>query len=694
MALGKMGVGFGRLGGLGKAAGAIVVPPFAPTSNASFDFPNGLYTGGSLGSMLTFSRAAPATTYAADTSGNLSSFAANAPRITNRGLLIEPAATNVTLASIDLSSWITGNSSITAGQSDPSGGTGAVLWNEGATAAVSHSLSTFSGAGGTVTSGSTYTASVYVKPVNKFRFQLSYGSAIMSGSGYANFNLDPAFLGDRITGSGGTQVGSGWEKLSNGWWRIWFTATATASGNTAWFIAGIGTAGATRALAYNGASQTAYIWGGQTEAVVNAASSRPTSLIPTVAAAVTRSADAVTFAGAAAALLASGTGSLLMGTDGLNTNTSAITLVDANGSILLGKTAANLLTDNLVAGLSSGNTGLWSLRNKSFVSWSPSGRSLTLNDNVAVTDASAMTPAATFTLISTISGYLSKMALWSSVQLNSVVTLPFDGTATAWGDSLTFGNQDLTAVTYPNILASSYGFRGLRTVTNQGVSGNTSSQILTRFSAASTTWNQLTLIWSGRNNYTAPSQVQSDIAAMVAALTTNQYIVMSIINMEDATEYAGQANYNTLIALNAALASTYGTRYLDIRSILVAAYNPANPVDVIDHGNDIPPYSLRSNTLNGTIVTATVNPGDTAFTVSVSGLTPDYILLIGTEYIYITGVTGTSVTSCVRGYAGTTPGTYPVTTTWAGTEKIHLGQAGYNVVAAAVKAKLTAIGPW
>lgn len=273
--------------------------------------------------------------------------------------------------------------------------------------------------------------------------------------------------------------------------------------------------------------------------------------------------------------------------------------------------------------------------------------------------------------------------IWTSAPFASLV---------AWGDSLTAGNEDGSGTTYPNALAAIY--IPPRTVQNQGIGGNTSSQILTRFQAAPSTWPLGTLIWSGRNNYSQSAQVQFDIATMVATLTNPNYIVLSIINGEYATsEYIGGAGYNQIVALNAALASTYGPRYLDVRSLLVAAYNPANGADVLDHANDVPPFTLRAVDTSGTIV-GSLNSSSCMFTTSNTVFT-NYILTVGTEYIFISGVTGnTSVTACTRGYGGTGAANYSAGQSYVGTDPIHLNSAGYTLIAQWVYAKIQALGAW
>lgn len=104
---------------------------------------------------------------------------------------------------------------------------------------------------------------------------------------------------------------------------------------------------------------------------------------------------------------------------------------------------------------------------------------------------------------------------------------------------------------------------------------------------------QINVFWMGQNNFYAPVPVQADIANCVAFLSTQKFIVLSILNAEN--EGIGTASYNTIIQLNSDLAQTYPNNYIDIRKILVNAYDPANPQDVRDYNNDTPPASLRSD---------------------------------------------------------------------------------------------------
>lgn len=167
---------------------------------------------------------------------------------------------------------------------------------------------------------------------------------------------------------------------------------------------------------------------------------------------------------------------------------------------------------------------------------------------------------------------------------------------TAYGDSLTAGTGSSgPSGTYPAQLSTS---ENLSPTYNHGVGGDTSTQILTRMLADSTVQKETVLIWAGNNNYFYPDTVKADIASMVSYIGHQNYLVVSIINSDTTNEYKGQPGYNTIIQLNADLAAIYGDKFVDVRTPLVASYNPNNSQDVIDHGHDVPPSSLRYDSIH------------------------------------------------------------------------------------------------
>jgi lysophospholipase L1-like esterase len=67
--------------------------------------------------------------------------------------------------------------------------------------------------------------------------------------------------------------------------------------------------------------------------------------------------------------------------------------------------------------------------------------------------------------------------------------------------------------------------------------------------------------------------------------------VLSVLN--GAYEPTGTYGHEVIVQLNSDLAALYPANYLDIRSLLVMAYDPTQPQDVIDYSDDVPPQSLR-----------------------------------------------------------------------------------------------------
>jgi lysophospholipase L1-like esterase len=162
----------------------------------------------------------------------------------------------------------------------------------------------------------------------------------------------------------------------------------------------------------------------------------------------------------------------------------------------------------------------------------------------------------------------------------------------AWGDSLTDGQPFTRADSYPTKLSA---LLPDRIVTNEGVGGETSTQILTRMLADSTHRHDITILWMGRNNLENPARIQADIGAALKSLRTDRFVVLAILNGDFyGTEAKGASGYETIVGLNRLLALRYPRNYLDIRSYLVSLYDPADAQDVQDHANDIPPSSLRA----------------------------------------------------------------------------------------------------
>jgi hypothetical protein len=164
---------------------------------------------------------------------------------------------------------------------------------------------------------------------------------------------------------------------------------------------------------------------------------------------------------------------------------------------------------------------------------------------------------------------------------------------TAWGDSLTDGQPLARTDSYPAKLAA---LLPDRVVTNEGIGGETSTQILSRLLADTAHRHDVTVLWMARKNLEDPARIKNDVAAAVKALGSDRYVVLSILNGDFyGTEAKGSPGYETITGINRTFLFRYPRNYLDIRAYLVSLYNPADPQDVRDHASDIPPSSLRAH---------------------------------------------------------------------------------------------------
>lgn len=201
------------------------------------------------------------------------------------GLLIEESRTNLVTYSeqFDNAAWTKTRSSITANAiAAPDGTITADTLVEDTTANNTHYLSR---SAISVTSGTAYTISAYFKKAQRTQSALRFypdNSAFSTGT--AIFDLDTG------TVVSATAVTATIQNVGNGWYRCSATATATATANAllGWHIANGNT------VTYTGDGYSGiYIWGAQLEAGAFA-----TSYIQTVAATVTRAADAASMTGA------------------------------------------------------------------------------------------------------------------------------------------------------------------------------------------------------------------------------------------------------------------------------------------------------------------------------------------------------------------------------------------------------------
>jgi hypothetical protein len=212
----------------------------------------------------------------------------------------------------------------------------------------------------------------------------------------------------------------------------------------------------------------------------------------------------------------------------------------------------------------------------------------------------------------------------------------------------------------------------------------------------------LPVFWEGRDNYVYTQQIKSDLGAQVATVPSGQdYLVMSIINVNLQNEWKGGPSYNIIVDFNEQLAAIYGSHYLDIRKVLVDSYNPALVTDVSDYQHDEVPTSLRAIGFDNGTLENSVGPGDTTITVN-NTVASQYganatVLTIDTgpnaENVQVTGIIGstsTGTTLTVQRNFGGNDTSHAAGVPVVGTDYTHLDAQGYQVVADAVAQYLSA----
>ena len=275
------------------------------------------------------------TKYVLGSGGTIISYATDEPAFefnadgSYKGLLVEPAATNVMPYSEDFSNWTPSSVTVATDTTTAPDGTTlayAVTGNAGtATKRVSR--------GATISTLTTYTFSVFAKAGTNDYIQLISN---VDGDGFANFDLSNGTVG--TSGSDTTGVITDY---GNGWYRCEARFTSiTAGANHGVYLMDSSSATHAQSAATTG---SVYLWGAQVEDGPIA-----TSYIPTTTASVTRNADDITL-GSASSLIGQTEGTLYIEVDwrlasGVNTWLLSVNDGTSNNRILLYKDTSNILT--------------------------------------------------------------------------------------------------------------------------------------------------------------------------------------------------------------------------------------------------------------------------------------------------------------------------------------------------------------
>ena len=204
----------------------------------------------------------------------------------SRGLLIEEARTNLLLRSeqFDNASWPKGDCTVTANAAtSPDGTVDADIAIPSTSNVATHRVTQV---GGSVTAGSTMTASVYLKASGYNFVLLRCANSLETLAFQVGLNVSNGTISTAATayGTGATVASAEIVAVGNGWYRASVTGAISALTTYGMFIYVYNASGAP-SFAGDGTSGV-LLWGAQLEA-----GAFPTSYIPTTTAAATRSAD-------------------------------------------------------------------------------------------------------------------------------------------------------------------------------------------------------------------------------------------------------------------------------------------------------------------------------------------------------------------------------------------------------------------
>ena len=248
------------------------------------------FTSGVLDSRITFTRASSGTRV--NSSGVIESVASNLPRfdydpatLAPKGLLIEEQRTNLLTYSEDFGNviWIKTRASVTTNATvSPDGTLSADKLVEDTTASNSHYLLQPSA----VTSGSTYSVSVYAKAGERQFIQIVTANV--------NMGLTGICCADLVNGtvqSNANYISAEIKPVNNGWFRVTAVMVPSTTGLNPQIRLSATNTLSLASYSGDGVSGV-YLWGAQTEL-----GAFPTSYIPTTSATVTRAADNASMVG-------------------------------------------------------------------------------------------------------------------------------------------------------------------------------------------------------------------------------------------------------------------------------------------------------------------------------------------------------------------------------------------------------------
>ena len=221
--------------------------------------------------------------------------------------------------------------------------------------------------------------------------------------------------------------------------------------------------------------------------------------------------------------------------------------------------------------------------------------------------------------------------------------------------------------------------------------------------------NYFQVIEAGTNDAPTYTGTASNVSAMLANSPSGGVCLSVETNV---LNVAGSANYIAAQNANTAIAAACPGKYVDIWTPMINGYNPTFQPDVLDHANGVVPLSLRAwyggtSYSGGSCASGATScvfsscPNDVGDIMFMNG-NPYYALYPvqtpTTEYMVVTSITpntpvGWCTVGVTRGYAGTTPTTWPANSGDGFFDSVHPNANGQLIEAQAIATWYKANGP-
>lgn len=246
-------------------------------------------------SAVTVARATPPAAYSQNSSGVLVPFAPNTLRITDIGLLVEEARTNLAPNGTILGNKATVTLNTALG---PDNTTSAFSLVEDTSTPVSsdghEAYANSGGLGITVAANSTYSFSAYLKKNTRTKARVLWATSGIASGAYVDVDLNAGTIGSPTVIGTGTATSASITLAANGFYRVTITGILNSSATSGFGVVMICNAAGTPYYAGDGVSGI-FGFGFQLEI-----GSFPTSYIPTTTVSVARAADVATLISAPA----------------------------------------------------------------------------------------------------------------------------------------------------------------------------------------------------------------------------------------------------------------------------------------------------------------------------------------------------------------------------------------------------------